>query len=143
MVRDVVRAITSDAVVGTAREHGRKGGEWLGESRWPCSQANCQRSSADKPLFGTRRSRPNFWSTVTAAGRGEIDVRDLPVAAATLQAVDLVAGFDQTARALVVGCALVVRPAFPRAHLRLIRRRAIRGQYIELVGRVTAEVQTA
>src|SRR5207237_7335271 len=42
-------------------------------------------------------------STVTAAGRGEIDVRDLPVAAATSQAVHLIAGPPQPARALLFG----------------------------------------
>src|SRR5437764_13390214 len=36
-------AHANSAAENAAQEHGRKGGEWLGESRWPCSWANCQK----------------------------------------------------------------------------------------------------
>src|SRR5205823_5424179 len=43
VVRTRLAVTDTELTSACAQEHDRKGGEWLGESRWPCSWANCQK----------------------------------------------------------------------------------------------------
>src|SRR5438270_9797484 len=51
VVRTRLAVTDTELTSACAQEHGRKGGEWLGESRWPCSQANCHQKFGRQAAF--------------------------------------------------------------------------------------------